>query len=397
VKHTGAVIPAAADSVSLDVEARPEAESYSGEAKVVAVCGDRVLTQAFTLRVQRPATTVGPHRPPVPVRRAESVTFGTVDGVELAGTFYPSDRGKKAACVLLLHRLGGSSEEAAWRPLAEELQRAGCAVLAFDFRGHGGSTAVADRFWDAPHNSKGLARRKDVLSFRDFKPEYAPVLGNDVAAAKAFLDQRNDRGECNSANLLLVGEEDAGSVALLWIMGELRRFRGTGPFPAAKPLPANPQLDDLPEGKQVACVVWLSLTPALGRTVAPVELWVQDVGKKNGVPMGFVFGAEHEASAAFARKCLADLTTDGARPPFTAELAVKDSKAAGHALLEDDEPRQAVVNYVGNYLERNALRVWQRQETGTPSWWNVNGKLILARDRDESLPKALPLDRLWVR
>src|SRR5262245_23345617 len=90
----------------------------------------------------------------------QRVNFDTADGVSLEGTYYPSMQGKKATCVLLLHNFqlgkGGSRADAGWDTLAAALQKKGYAVLAFDFRGHGGSTSVSDNFWDRrahPHNT----------------------------------------------------------------------------------------------------------------------------------------------------------------------------------------------------------------------------------------------------
>src|SRR4051812_991197 len=64
----------------------------------------------------------------------ETVRFETVDQVELKGTYWPSTRGKKGPVALLLHKVGGKSSEDGWGELAEDLQKAGFAVLAFDFR-----------------------------------------------------------------------------------------------------------------------------------------------------------------------------------------------------------------------------------------------------------------------
>src|SRR5262245_58536056 len=81
----------------------------------------------------------------------EKIKFDTVDGVELRGVFYSSTgprTGKKASCVMLLHKIGGSSTEDGWDQLAHDLQKAGFCVLSFDFRGHGNSTSVdSTLFW----------------------------------------------------------------------------------------------------------------------------------------------------------------------------------------------------------------------------------------------------------
>src|SRR5262249_44912517 len=95
--------------------------------------------------------------PPQPVRgqgNAEEVQFSTIDEVQLWGMYYPSARGKKAPIVLLLHKVGRSSSLDNWPALAQDLQKAGYAVLRFDFRGHGNSNTVQPGFWQDKANQK---------------------------------------------------------------------------------------------------------------------------------------------------------------------------------------------------------------------------------------------------
>lgn len=77
------------------------------------------------------------------------VTFDTVDGVTLQGTFWPSPKGKDEPTVLLLHKIGSDSHKDGWDDLAAKLQDKGYSVLSFDFRGHGNSTSIDPmKFWN---------------------------------------------------------------------------------------------------------------------------------------------------------------------------------------------------------------------------------------------------------
>src|SRR6516165_7794699 len=76
----------------------------------------------------------------------ERVRFETVDYVTIQGTYYPSDKGKRAPCAILLHPIGENSQMEGWDDLAKTLQKKGIAVLTFDFRGHGDSTSVEQNF-----------------------------------------------------------------------------------------------------------------------------------------------------------------------------------------------------------------------------------------------------------
>src|SRR5262249_22254161 len=214
----------------------------------------------------------------------EKVKFDTVDGVELRGVFYssmvPSRSGKKAPCVLLLHKIGGSCTEDGWDQLAHDLQKAGFCVLAFDFRGHGNSTSIdSTTFWQDRFNVQSLVKgydpNKKTIAIKDFNKGYYPQLVNDIAAAKNYLDTRNDAGDCNSSSVVLIGAQDGATLGAMWLNAELMRYRVTGPLQLAKE----------PTGKDVAGAVWLSISPALGARAAPVTEWIKFAGKDNKIPM----------------------------------------------------------------------------------------------------------------
>lgn len=81
------------------------------------------------------AISTGPDVPAADVVRAD-LTLSTSDGVELAATYVagPPDVQR---CVVLAHALGGSRAD--WDPVIERLA-VDAHVLAYDLRGHGGST-----------------------------------------------------------------------------------------------------------------------------------------------------------------------------------------------------------------------------------------------------------------
>jgi pimeloyl-ACP methyl ester carboxylesterase len=208
-------------------------------AGMAAPAGARVNEEAR--ENQDKAAVVGDDKPPEP----KSVDIVTVDQVELKGKYFPSTKGKNAPCVLMLHAIGETenSTNKEWYTLARTLQKRGYAVLIFDFRGHGESKIVkpgtpnpnpqlaVKGFWDENFNQKfvkGLVAKKPrptEINFKDFSPEYYTFLCNDIAAAKAFLDDRNDAGECNSGNLILIGAKDGATLGALWLNSECQRHR----------------------------------------------------------------------------------------------------------------------------------------------------------------------------
>jgi alpha-beta hydrolase superfamily lysophospholipase len=121
------------------------------------------------------------------------VAIKTTDRLTLAATFYPSKRGKEAACVILVHDDGGKRAEL--DRLARRLQLLGAAVLVPDLRGHG----------DSMGNLKQL------------RPEdYQDMVARDLEAAKGFLLKRNNDGELNIERLGIVGVHLGAALAINW-------------------------------------------------------------------------------------------------------------------------------------------------------------------------------------
>ena len=234
--------------------------------------------------------------------KPDRVKFNTVDGVTLEGNFYPGSLGKKGDTFLFLHQLKtGFSSQDGWANLAVALQEKGHSVLTFDFRGHGESRSVAPEFWSLtddpltgmpgnPHNrvlnpSNLASRRATSINAATFPAKYFFTLVNDIAAAKMYLDERNDKGECNSSSLYVVAEGDACPLASLWMASEFSRKRveiaTSGPMLQVGNVFRNPRIiqneritkTNPPEGNDLLAGIWLSYKPGiLGQTV-PSDRW----------------------------------------------------------------------------------------------------------------------------
>jgi pimeloyl-ACP methyl ester carboxylesterase len=311
-----------------------------------------------------------------PMARAadgERVKFDSVDGVELHGTFYPSRLGSKAACVLMLHALGGSCEQEGWADLAKKLQEKDLAVLMFDFRGHGESTTVAPTFWQVPANQTLKSFRstkfREQISYKDFTTSHNwASLVDDIGAAKHFLDRKNDSGECNSSNVALLGAEGGATLGTLWLWDAWKRRRVVPAFGLAGAAGQNQA-----EGQDVACAVWLSITPALGVTMkynAPVENWLRTPVREK-VPMYFLYGEQDTRAANYAKRlCDNVLHPDSGATKLknTGKNAIKDTKLQGRELLGKPSlnTEDLILRYItlvmerkSPYVKRDAERVFQ--------------------------------------
>lgn len=115
-----------------------------------------------------------------PGAESTAISFKAADGFALKGTFYPVERGGPA--ILLLHQC--NADHRIYEQLAAMLNAAGYNVLAFDFRGFGGS------------------RAGDYTDFAASRQRIIDRMPGDVDAALSFLASQ---GTVNNRALGVVG------------------------------------------------------------------------------------------------------------------------------------------------------------------------------------------------
>jgi pimeloyl-ACP methyl ester carboxylesterase len=336
---------------------------------------------------------------------SKRVTFKAADSAELSGTFYANPSGKRDACVLLLHNFdhkkGGNSHQDGWDHLAEELRKAGYAVLSFDFRGFGDSKSVGKEFWNVarnPHNGvlKGarLARPPETIDQKDFPSFYYPNLVNDVAAARAYLERLNDAREINLSNLILIGAGEGSLIGQLWLATEWRRRRQVPGIAF--------QLDEGAEGRDVAGIVHLTISPTLaGRSLAgPLRSWVVEVGAEHRTPTYFLYGDKDDRGRDVARKLLNEIKNPpGAiRKPeqleFTAEKAIEATELTGSQLLQHSlETERTILGFLEKLMDKRGAREWRKREVSrSRSFWLLPGQRpFLAKEVEEEIVRPIPV------
>lgn len=297
--------------------------------------------------------------------KPERVKFDTADSVELHGTFYPGNRGNKSPCALLIHPIGENSRKEGWDDLAKGLQEKGFVVLSFDLRGHGDSTSVGPSFWFDPNNitlkSAKSSKAKDKVNYKDFtSQQHYLMMVNDVAAAKRFLDRKNDTSECNSSNLVVVGADSGATLGAMWVNWSWRTRRTIpgvlGEVPTQKM-----------EGQDVICAIWLSISPKLNTYAVPVSEWVRTPPIRDKVPMLFLCGEKDAKAAAFSKQ-LNDSLTKGMSDKKLKEVSmykpIKDAKLGGRELLAD-KSLPAVshsVEYAFKVVDERGGNAWSKRE-----------------------------------
>jgi hypothetical protein len=314
--------------------------------------------------------------------KKRDVSFLTLDGMELKGTFYTSPRGGSPV-VLFIHKIGSKRTDGEWDALATTLQDKGYAVLSFDLRGHGASTRIAkpELFWSVPFNQTHLSRfdqKKKTLALTDFRTSYLPYLVNDIVAARQFLDNENDSGAINTSNIVVIGAEDGAALGFFWIVSEFRR---NPIYP-----PSRTNLFDLqigptgPEtaGDDIAGAIWLSFRRQLGvrNTVSlPFQSWANSRlldPVRDQVQMWFAAGAKdkqgiEDANYMYDSILRADKKKD--RLPLTSKIPIEGTSLRGIALTGQKglPTGERIEQFLAKAFEMRRERVSKRRDANNPA------------------------------
>jgi alpha-beta hydrolase superfamily lysophospholipase len=111
--------------------------------------------------------------------RTQRVTFRTVDGAVLSGSYYEASP-KPSPAVILVHMYTRNRRD--WEPVAARLSAEGIAALTFDLRGHGESTPAPTEAGAAP-----VAMIKDLDAANQFLGSRSDVAHDRIGIAGASL------------------------------------------------------------------------------------------------------------------------------------------------------------------------------------------------------------------
>ncbi len=128
----------------------------------------------------------------------------TKDGLRLRAFYFPSNKQKEAIPVILVHEWQGQASP--YHPLFIELHKVGCAVLAVEYRGHGGSRVYIDNKGNEQEFNTATMSKADVVN----------IITKDLEAAKDFLKKENNDGKLNLNALVMVGVREGCVIAANW-------------------------------------------------------------------------------------------------------------------------------------------------------------------------------------
>lgn len=136
--------------------------------------------------------------------KPRTIELRTKDGLKLRAFYFPSDKGKAAKTVLLVHEWRGQASP--YGKLVIALRDSGCAVLVPDYRGHGGSREQTDR------QGKKAEMDTSKMSKRDIEN----IIKFDLEKSKNFLKSENDTESLNLNALVVIGVGEGCVMAAHW-------------------------------------------------------------------------------------------------------------------------------------------------------------------------------------
>ena len=138
--------------------------------------------------------------------KLQTETIKTKDNIKLRTFYFPSNKGKEAIPVLIVHEWKGQASPYAKLVLA--LNKAGCAVIVPDYRGHGGSKEYMNR--------KGETKKFNIDTMN--KNDIGSVVTQDLEAVKRFLVKENNEGKLNLNALVVIGIGEGCILGSNWAM-----------------------------------------------------------------------------------------------------------------------------------------------------------------------------------
>jgi len=190
---------------------------FIASACAIVAVGQQPGTAAPVVRPAAPV--VRPAAPPTPGQKKpgqkkperpvpKSLSLTTADGVALRMMYFPSDKGKEAVPVILLHEWQGQASP--YAAIVKALWDAGCAVVVPEFRGHGGSK-----------EQEIAGRKREFDISRMGKADVMNMITGDLEAVKKFLVEENNAQRLNLNALTLVGVREGAILASHWAIRDL--------------------------------------------------------------------------------------------------------------------------------------------------------------------------------
>jgi pimeloyl-ACP methyl ester carboxylesterase len=234
------------------------------------------------------------------------VPLKTKDGIALNAFYFPTNKEKDAITVILIHEWDGKGASP-YGKFVIALRDAGCAVLAPDYRGHGGSAEYTNARGETEKFNLDQMGRRDVEN----------VLNFDLETCKGFLKEENNAGQLNLNALVLVGIGEGCVLAGHWAQRDW----------------AFPSVGRMKQGQDVKALIYVSPKKQIkGISIDPTLTNPQLLA----LPMMIVAGeAEAEEAERVSKRVKVAKTKMGKGTPSGFDMKLLPTKLSGPSLVND--------------------------------------------------------------
>ena len=266
------------------------------------------------------------------VPEPEDIFLTTKDQVRLGATYYPSNLGREAVPIVLIHDY--KEGRTVFNSLARALQSPSDprldshAVITIDLRGHGTSTSAVDQ--------TGRTVTIDPARFKS--ADYEDMVRLDMEAVRGFLVEKNDAQELNLNKLCLIGTGMGANVATIWAAVDWEA----------------PPLAQRKQGQDVKALVLVS--PIWRQKGLPLVNALKQPDVAERVSVMLVYGSEDSQASKDAKNVLKNIERYHPEPPIERVRELKDlfvyplpTTLQGSKLLID--PRFKMLAALDNFLK----------------------------------------------
>jgi len=234
-----------------------------------------------------------------------------------------------------------------------------------------------------------------AIDWKDYAPGAYPYFVNDIAAAKAFLDQKNDALECNSSSLILIGANEGATLGAMWMKSEWYRVPLVQKNPFNPALGMTPNFKD-PAGKKVSGAIFLSVAGKLTKDgpVITVPTWLQTPVLKAATPAVFIYNDKRKDEKALSEFCGTKLKIDNdKRYKFTGATPIDTAPEglSGSDLLEKDlKTDKMIVEWLDKLTNAAPPNNWANQDFGkTPFVWAFTAQNFIQANNPQMGSKTM--------
>ncbi len=187
----------------------------------------------------------------------------------------------------------------------------------------------------------------------------------------------------------------------------MHRYQAKPPAGGAAGVFGRWTLEMDPEGTDVVCAIWLTLSPSLATHryggSPGLRSWITETGRTAKIPTVFIYGKDDKEGGEIALAGM-EFAVPNFKPgvkaqgyEFTGEKAIEETKLTGSKLLNPNlKTEDWIVNgYLGPFTEKQGIKPWRKHNPEESFYlWQLGGTLVPAKVQGDKTIQSFPTKRM---